>query len=143
MVIPIDGCITRAKADQIRHKAGTSWVQGLSQDQEALVFHANPGLVSLAEIHLASLVTEQEKLDIPAYFSQETQETITVHATPAKKALQAKVVTGWTHGAKDKVELINLGTTENPRFLKINADAPSQIKQDTIRLFHEYHDIFA
>ena len=30
VIIPVDSCITRAKADQIRHKAGTNWVKGLS-----------------------------------------------------------------------------------------------------------------
>ena len=118
MVIPVDGCITRAKANQIRHKAMTSWVQGMSQDQEALVFHANPNLVALVEIHRASFVTDQDKLDIPSHLSKEIEETVSANATPANKALQIKVVTGWIHVAKDKIELVNLETTEIPNFSK-------------------------
>jgi hypothetical protein len=82
VVIPVDGCITRAKANQIRHSAGTNWVKGLSQEQEALVFHANPDLVPLAEIHLASLVTDPEKVDLPPRFSKEVRESVTVNTTP-------------------------------------------------------------
>ena len=143
VIIPVDSCITRAKANQIRSKAGTNWVQGLSPKQEAMVFQANPDLISLAEIHLASMVADQEKLDIPPHFSQEIQETVAVQAIPANQALQNKVVTGWTHGAKDRVELVNLGTLENPRNIKINADAPDHVKKAAIELFHEYQDIFA
>ena len=143
VIIPVDSCITRARAHQIRQSAGTHWGEGLSQKQEAMVFQANPELIPLAEIHLASLVTDQEKLDIPSHFSKEVIETVAVDATPAVQALQKEVVNGWSHGAKDKVELINLGTIEEPKFVKINAEAPEHIKQAAISLFHEYHDIFA
>ena len=87
IVIPVDSCVTRAKADQIRNHAGTNWLKGLSPKQEALVLQANPNLVPLAEIHLVSLVLEPEKFDIPAHFTKEVQETVEVNALPASQAL--------------------------------------------------------
>ena len=70
-------------------------------------------------------------------------EEVTVHDVPAKQALQKEVVSRQSHGAKDRVELVNLGTKEDPKYVKINADAPNHIKKAAIELFHEYHDIFA
>ena len=83
VIILVDSCITRAKAAQIRHRAGTNWVKGMSQEQEALVLHANPSLIPLAEIHLASLITAPEKIDLPPRFSQETAGSVTINSTPA------------------------------------------------------------
>ena len=143
IVIPVDSCVTRARANQIRNHAGTSWLQGLSQEQEALVFQADPDLVPLAEIHLASLVPEAEKMDIPAHFTKEIHESVKVNAPPAMESLKNQVVNGWSHGAKDKVELVNLGTTMEPKYIKINAEAPIAIKEAAIQLFKEYKDIFA
>ena len=71
------------------------------------------------------------------------EKMVTVIAMRANQALQTEVIIGWTHGAKDKVELANLGTLENPRYIKINADAPTYVKIAAIELFHEYQDILA
>ena len=143
MIIPVDGSVTRAKANHIRDHASTSWLQRLSQEQEALVFQADPDLVPLAKIHLASLVPEPEKMDIPPHFTKEIQEQIRIQAVPAKEALKNQTVNGWSHGAKDKVELVNLSSKTHPKFVKINAKAPKEIKQAAIALFQEYQDIFA
>lgn len=86
-------------------------------------------MIPLAEIHFANLVPEEEKLDIPSDFSNEVLKSIILIATPAFHAFHKFFVTKWIHGAKDKVELVNLGTVENPKFIKINVDAPKSIKQ--------------
>ena len=69
VIILVDSCLTKAKANQKSHIVGTNWGKGLSQEQKALVFHAHLELISLAEIHLASFVLEPEKLDILPHFS--------------------------------------------------------------------------
>lgn len=143
MIIPVDSCITRDKVKQIRNQAGTGWGKGLTQEQEALVFHADPDLIPLAEIHLASVVSQEDTLDIPPRFTTEVSEGVIIDNTPATKALSQQVITGWTHGSKEQVQLVNLGTKQEPKNVKINADAPDVIKQATIALFREYHDIFA
>ena len=89
------------------------------------------------------MIQDEEKLDIPDHFTHEIAESVVVNAIPAKEALHHETITGWTHGAKERVQLVNLGTANEPKHIKINADAPPAIKQAAIALFHEYRDIFA
>lgn len=52
---------------------------------------------------------------------------MTINTTPATEALKEQVVTRWTNDAKKQVELVNLFTVEDPKYLKINVDAPNNI----------------
>lgn len=66
-----------------------------------------------------------------------------VNATPTFHALLQQVVTGYSHGAKESLQLLNIGTKEAPKYIKINVNATKSIKLSVIVLFHEYQDIFA
>ena len=49
----------------------------------------------------------------------------------------------WTYNEQDKLQLLNLGTTGNPKLIKMNANLNPQLTTDATSLFKEYRDVFA
>ena len=48
----------------------------------------------------------------------------------------------WTHNEQDKLQLLNLGTADDPKFIKLNANLNPQLTTDATTLFKEYRDVF-
>ena len=49
----------------------------------------------------------------------------------------------WTHNEQDKLQLLNLGTADDSKFVKLNANLNPQLTTDAASLFQEYQDVFA
>ena len=41
----------------------------------------------------------------------------------------------WTHNEQDKLQLLNLGTADNPKLIKLNANLNPQLTTDATSLF--------
>ena len=48
-----------------------------------------------------------------------------------------------THNEQDKLQLLNLGTANDPKLVKLNANLNPQLTTDATSLFKEYRDVFA
>ena len=49
----------------------------------------------------------------------------------------------WTHNEKDKLRLLNLGTTDDPKLVKLNVNLNPQLTTAATSFFWEYRDVFA
>ena len=49
----------------------------------------------------------------------------------------------WTHNEQDKLQLLNLRTTDDPKLIKLNANLNPQLTTNATSLFKEYRDVFA
>ena len=49
----------------------------------------------------------------------------------------------WTHNEQNKLRLLNLGTTNDPKLVKLNANLNLQLTTAASSLFREYRDVFA
>ena len=49
----------------------------------------------------------------------------------------------WRHNEQDKLRLLNLGTADDPKLIKLNANLNPQLTIDATSLFWEYQDVFA
>ena len=48
----------------------------------------------------------------------------------------------WTYNEQDKLQLLNLGTADDPKLVKLNANLNPQLTTDATSLFKEYRDVF-
>ena len=49
----------------------------------------------------------------------------------------------WMHNAQDKLQLFNLGTTDDSKLVKLNANLNPQLTTAATLLFRKYRDVFA
>ena len=49
----------------------------------------------------------------------------------------------WIHNEQDNLQLLNLGTADDPKLVKLNANLNPQLTTDATSLFKEYRDVFA
>ena len=69
--------------------------------------------------------------------------TIPVDETPIREKVKTMDVAYWTHNEQDKLQLLNLGTADDPKLVKLNANLNPQLTTDATSLFREYRDVFA
>ena len=69
--------------------------------------------------------------------------TIPVNKTPIREKVKTMDVAYWTHNEQDKLQLLNLGTADDPKLVKLNVNLNSQLTTDATSLFKEYRDVFA
>lgn len=63
--------------------------------------------------------------------------------TPIQQKLQFMDIAHWNHNEEDRLELMNVGTLTDPKFLKLNANLSPTLRTSAHSLFKEFIDIFA
>ena len=69
--------------------------------------------------------------------------TTPVDETPIREKVKTMDVAYWTHNEQDKLRLLNLGTTDDPKLVKLNANLNPELSTAATSLFWEYRDVFA
>ena len=63
--------------------------------------------------------------------------------TPIREKVKTMDVAYWMHNEQDKLRLLNLETTNDPKLSKLNANLNPQLTTAATSLFREYRDVFA
>ena len=79
----------------------------------------------------------------PRFYSHRTAATVPINETPARDAVQSHHIAEWTLAPDEDIRLFNLGTTTEPRMVKINRYLPPDLTMAAEDLLHEFKDIFA
>lgn len=64
----------------------------------------------------------EEKPIYPKQFYQVKEGDIKIDHTPASEAVKGKKIAGWTVEDEDLIKILNLGTPEDPKLVKIAKD---------------------
>ena len=120
------------------------------------LFLAHSELITVSEISLEEIIkphlTECNQVvakwdnvenKYPDRFHHYEEGNIQVDEQPARLRAVDLNITGWTILEGEELLLLNLGTKEEPKNVKINAKLDHSVIREAEYLFKEYKDIFA
>ena len=84
----------------------------------------------------------EEKPIYPSQFYKVTEKNIEIDHTPASEAVKGKQIAGWTIKNKFLVKQLNLGTTKDPKLVKIAKDL-GEIEAKVKESLLKFKDVFA
>ena len=84
----------------------------------------------------------EEKPVYPPQFYKVKEGEIAIDHTPASEAVKGKQIAGWTVEDEDLVKHLNLGTTEDPKLVKIAKDL-GEYEAKVKELLLNFKDVFA
>ena len=117
-------------------------------DEETILLAADPTLQLVGTIDWDVLSSQlptsaDDQTNTPDRLFPHSLGTIPVDETSIREKVKAMDVAYWTHNEQDKLQLLNLGTIDNPKLVKLNANLNPQLTTDAISLFQEYRDVSA
>lgn len=65
-----------------------------------------------------------------------------VDETPILEKLRFMDIAHWNHNEDDQLDLVNVGTSTDPKMLKLNVSLSLSLKANMESLFKEFIDIF-
>ena len=124
------------------------FAEGITDDEQTILFAADPTLQPLGTINWDVLSSQlptpaDDQTNIPDRLFPHSPGTIPVDETPIRDKVKTMDVAYWTHNEQDKLQLLNLGTTDDPKLVKMNANLNPQLAIEATSLFKEYRDVFA
>ena len=147
-----------------------NFVEGITDDEEAMLMASDPGLHTLGTIDLnllnqaspvdpitTSTIDPRSELAVNATKLEPTPGdspcidhsihhslgTMLVDETPIQQKLQFMDIAHWNHNKEDRLELINIDAPVDPKCLKLNANLSPTLRTSAESLFKEFIDIFS
>ena len=104
-----------------------NFVEGITYDEETILLVADPTLQPVGTIDwdvLSSqlLTSADDQMNTPDRLFPHSPSTIPVDETPIREKVKTMDVAYWTHNEEDKLQLLNLGTADDPKLVKLNAN---------------------
>ena len=128
----------------------------MTEDEEETLYLAHLELITVGEISLEKIIKphltkcnqvvakwDNAKNTYPDQFYQYEEGSIQVDEQPAQLRVIDLNITGWTIPEGEELLLLNLGTREEPKNVKVNAKLDHSVIKEEEQLFEEYNDIFA
>ena len=104
-----------------------NFAEGITDDEETILLAADPTLQPVGTIDWDVLSSQ-----LPTSANDQTNtldrlfphspSTIPVDKTPFREKVKTMDVAYWTHNEQDKLQLLNLGTADDPKLVKLNAN---------------------
>ena len=123
-----------------------NFAEGITDDEETILLAADPTLQLVGTIDWDVLSSQlptsaDDHTNTPDRLFPHCPGTIPVDETSIREKVKTMDVAYWTHNEHDKLQLLNLGTTDDPKLVKLNANLNPQLTTDTTSLFWEYRDV--
>ena len=104
-----------------------NFVEGITDDEETMLLAAEPTLQPVETIDwdvLSSqlLTSADDQTNTPDRLFPHSPGTIPVDETPIREKVKTMDVAYWTHNEQDKLQLLNLGTANDLKLVKLNAN---------------------
>ena len=125
-----------------------NFAEGITDDEETILLAADPTLQPVGTINWDVLSSQlptstDDQTNTPDRLFPHSPGTIPVDKTPIREKVKTMDVAYWTHNEQDKLRLLNLGTIDDPKLVKSNANLNPQLTTAATLLFREYRDVFA
>ena len=125
-----------------------NFTEGITDDEETILLAADPTLQPVGTIDWDVLSSQlqssaDDQTNTPDRLFPHFPSTIPVDETPIREKVKTMDVAYWTHNEQNKLQLLNLGTTDDLKLIKLNANLNPQLTTNTTSLFQEYRDVFA
>ena len=125
-----------------------NFAEGITDDEETILLAVDPTLQPVGTIDWDVLSSQlptsaDDQTNTPDRLFPHSPGTIPEDETPIRDKVITMDVAYWTHNEQDKLELLNLGTIDEPKLVKLNANLNPQLTTDATSLFKEYRDVFA
>ena len=125
-----------------------NFAEGITDDEETILLAADPTLQPVGTIDWDVLSSQlptsaDDQTNTPDRLFLHSLGTIPVDETPIRDKVKTMDVAYWRHNEQDKLQLLNLGTAEDPKLIRMNANLNIQLTTDATSLFTEYRDVFA
>ena len=125
-----------------------NFAEGITDDKETILLAADPTLQPVGTIDWDVLSSQlptsaDDKTNTLDRLFTHSPGTILVDETSIIEKVKTMDVAYWTHNEHDKLRLLNLGTTDDPKLVKLNANLNPQLTTAATSLFQEYRDVFA
>ena len=125
-----------------------NFAEGITDDEETILLAADPTLQPMETIDWDVLSSQlptstDDQTNTPDRLFPHSSGTIPVDKTSIREKIKTIDVAYWTHNEKDKLQLLNLETADEPKLVKLNANLNPQLTTDATSLFQEYRDVFA
>ena len=125
-----------------------NFVEGITDDEETILLAADPILQLVGTIDWDVLSSQlptsaDDQMITPDRLFPHSPGTILVDKTPIRKKIKTMDVANWMHNEQDKLRLLDLEITDDPKLVKLNANLNLQLTTATTSLFREYRDVFA
>ena len=125
-----------------------NFAEGITDDEETILLVADPTLQLVGTIDWDVLSSQlptsaDDQMNTPDQLFPHSPGTIPVDETPIREKVKTMDVAYWTHNEQDKLQLLNLGTADDSKLVKMNANLNPQLTTDATSLFQEYRDVFA
>ena len=125
-----------------------NFAEGITDDEETILLAADPILQLVGTIDWDVLSSQlptsaDDQTNTPDRLFPHSPGTIPVDETLIREKVKTMDVAYWTHNEQDKLQLLNLGTADDPKLVKMNANLNPQLTTNATSLFQEYRDVFA
>ncbi|KAL3676614.1 hypothetical protein R1sor_026562 [Riccia sorocarpa] len=153
-----------AKTYVPRSIRGLDYINGITDEEEASWLADHPHIIPVAEADVTQLprvlklkrtkkkppqvdpadqaAPSATKVDPP--WLRTIDEPVQLCETPAKEAVRNKEVVKYTIPEEEQSKIVNLGTAEAPKTVRINARLDdTEFERALIRILEEYKDVFA
>ena len=125
-----------------------NFAEGITNDEETILLATDPTLQPVGTIDWDVLSSQlptsaDDQTNTPDQLFLHSPGTILVDETPIREKVKTMDVAYWTHNEQDKLRLLNLGRTDDPKLVKLNANLNLQLTTAVTSLFREYRDVFA
>ena len=109
--------------------------EGITNDEETILLAADPTLQPVGTIDWDVLSSQlptsaDDETNTPDRLFPHSPGTIPVDETPIRDKIKTIDVAYWTHNEQDKLQLLNLGTADDPKLVKLNANLNPQGRVD-------------
>ena len=120
-----------------------NFAEGMADDEETILLVADPTLQPVGTIDWDVLSSQlptsaDDQTNTPDRLFPHSPGTISVDKTLIREKVKTMDVAYWTHNEQDKLQLLNLGTANDPKLVKLNANLNPQLTTDATSLFREY-----
>ena len=104
-----------------------NFAEGIIDDEETILLVADPTLQPVGTIDWDVLSSQlptsaDDQTNTPDRLFPHSPGTIPVDETPIREKVKTMDVAYWTHNEQDNLRLLNLGTTDDPKLVKLNAN---------------------
>ena len=117
-----------------------NFAEDITDDKETILLAVDPILQPVGTIDWDFLSSQlptsaDDQTNTPDRLSLHSPGTIPVDETPIREKVETMDVAYWTHNEQDKLQLLNLGTADDPKLVKKNANLNPQVTTDATSLF--------
>ena len=104
-----------------------NFAEGITDDEETILLAADPTLQPVGTIDWDVLSSQlptsaDDQTNTPDRLFLHFPGTIPVDETPIREKVKTMDIAYWTHNEQDKLQLRNLGTTDDPKLVKMNVN---------------------